>query len=88
MTTRFNPYTDLKQRFMEWVYDALGRKRRVMWVYPKASVDAGESWPLVALAQRVQAAQQLGHTVELRWDDARGLIVEYVAPMPQRPWDI
>jgi hypothetical protein len=47
-----------------------------MWVYEHVSNDANR-WPLGALAQRVNAAAQLGYDVRLRTNDD-SIIVEYV----------
>jgi L-alanine-DL-glutamate epimerase-like enolase superfamily enzyme len=47
-----------------------------MWFYPKSKL--GESWALNDLAERVQAADQLGYDVRLVVDGNGNLSVEYV----------
>jgi hypothetical protein len=47
-----------------------------MWFYPKGKLSEG-GWKLDDLAERVQAADQLGYDVKLRMADD-GLRVEYV----------
>ena len=73
-----NPYNRLKRIACDYVASVIGRKRTTMFHYPADKVNGGSSWTLENLAQRVQAAQQLNHDVQIRWRDDTGLIVEYV----------
>ncbi len=82
---RVNPYTTLKEDFREFIDKCLCRHRVSMFRYAKATVLDGCTWKLNDLAERVQAAQQLGYTVEVKWTDD-GLVVEYVKKLPDAPW--
>lgn len=82
---RTNPYTTLKNQFSDWVSKAINRRRVLMWTYPKNRLEEG--WKLSDLSERVAAANQLGFEVVLKSSEA-GLHVEYVAKVPERPWDI
>ena len=55
-----------------------------MWSYPAASIKTA-TWSLFDLSQRVQAAEQLGYGVQLRWSETDGLVVEYVEKPPSPP---
>lgn len=74
-TNRVSPYTRLMQQVHRFASDVKHPRTRCMWVYPKAKLS--ESWSLADLAQRVQAADQLGYDVRLRHAED-GLRVEYV----------
>jgi len=72
---RETPYNRLKKAVMKYMSGVDYPHRKVMWLYPKSRLS--ESWKLDALAERVQAADQLGFDVKLRMADD-GLRVEYV----------
>lgn len=77
-----NPYSRLLRESRQYISEVLDRRRTLMWRYPTARLHEG--WALHELRQRVAAAEQLGHSVELRSVDA-GLEVYYVAPKPCAP---
>lgn len=69
------PYARLLDSIKRFAYSVKYPRRRTMWTYPKNKLN--DSWALGDLAQRVQAAEQLGYDVHLR-NTADGLVVEYV----------
>lgn len=85
MSQKFNPYSDLKRRFNEFVTQCLCRHTKSMWTYPKARL--GDNWTLDRLWERVAAAEQIGYDVQIRATD-EGLSVQYVKKLPMRPFDI
>lgn len=76
---RETPYSRLKNAVLEYISGVDYPHRKVMWLYPKAKL--AERWRLDDLAERVQAADQLGYDVKLRMADD-GLRVEYVKRPP------
>lgn len=80
-----NPYTTLKNKFNKYITKCICRKTVQMWKYPKDKLD--EVWDLQQLWERTSAAEQLGFDVQLKATDT-GLHVEYVAKLPDRPWDV
>lgn len=74
MSNRKNPYTELLQRVRRFAMDVAHRRVRTMWNYPKEKLSA--NWRLDDLAERVQAADQLGWDVLLKVKDG-ALHVEY-----------
>lgn len=70
-----NPYTRLLRISRQFAADVSYARRRTMWQYPKEKL-AG-SWRLDDLAERVQAADQLGYDVQLKVDEG-ALRVDYV----------
>jgi len=82
---RTNPYNYLKAQFVEFVNSVTYRRRVRMWTYPKAKLSQG--WSLVDLNERVASADQLGFDVQLRSTDD-GLVVEYIAKIPTRPFNL
>lgn len=83
MTKPISPYVALNGQFSEWIGRAICRRRKLMWTYQKEKLN--DEWTLRSLYERVAAAKQLGHDVELKATDA-GLEVWYVGPMPTTPW--
>jgi len=77
------PYQRLKADFQEWVLNATYRHTVTMWSYPKARLDEGCN--LTYLAERVQAATQLGYEVHLIVEEG-DLIVKYKKRLPAKPW--
>lgn len=69
-------YRSLINRFNAAVNLARFPRRIFMWRYPKNRL--GEGWSLTDLAERVQAADQLGFDVQIKHADD-GLSVYYVA---------
>jgi len=53
------------------------RHRVAMWVYPADTIKKN-TWWLIDLRERVQAADQLGYEVHLEVDERGGLRVTYV----------
>lgn len=84
-TKRITPYKRLKDQFLEFANKCLIRRRRNMWMYPHAKLNEG--WRLHDLWERTAAAEQIGYDVQLR-ADKDGLHVEYIAKLPERPWNI
>ena len=84
MKKPINPYMTLKREFEEWIRKVMTRRVVSMWVYPADTIGTTKC-NLMNLSERVQAAEQLGYGVRLRWTDA-GLIVEYVEKLPRTPW--
>lgn len=82
---RINPYTRLQQECSEWARKVKYRDRRVMFRYPKNSLN--EKWSLSDLYERVAAAKQLGYSVELEAGND-GITVKYVKDIPEPPWEI
>lgn len=78
-----NPYTELKRDASEWIRKFITRKRVRMWNYPKGEI--GKQWSLADLAERVQAAHQLGWDVQVKWTE-EGLAVEYVQRVEGTPY--
>ena len=72
---RETPYSRLKNAVEQYITGVDYPHRKVMWFYPKEKL--AQSWKLDDLAERVQAADQLGYDVKLRMADD-GLRVEYV----------
>lgn len=72
---RVNPYNKLLALARQFSFNVQNPKRKTMWSYPKEKL-AG-SWRLDDLAERVQAADQLGHDVQLKVIDG-ALHVQYV----------
>jgi L-alanine-DL-glutamate epimerase-like enolase superfamily enzyme len=70
------PYARLLAAANRFESRVLYPKRKIMWFYPKSKL--GESWALNDLAERVQAADQLGYDVRLVVDGNGNLSVEYV----------
>lgn len=70
-----NPYTALLNRAQQFAFNLQHPHTRQMWSYPKDKL-AG-NWRLDALAERVQAADQLGYDVHLKVIDG-SLTVQYV----------
>ena len=85
--SREAPYNRLKRVAREALEKQIHRRRKVMWRYPKGRLSEG--WNLATLAERVQAADQLGWDVQLRVTDGE-LVVEYVkrAPTNELPWEL
>lgn len=82
--SKTNPYTKLKLEAQGWIHAVLTRRCRSMWTYPANTINT-DKWSLWDLAQRVQAAEQLGYDVRLRWAK-EGLVVEYVEKLPATPY--
>lgn len=72
---RETPYNRLKKAVLKYMSGVDYPHRKIMWLYPKEKLS--EQWRLDDLAQRVQAADQLGFDTKLRMADD-GLRVEYV----------
>lgn len=72
---RETPYNRLKRVVQEYMTRVQLPMRKTMWMYPKEKLR--ETWRLDDLAERVQAADQLGFDVRLRMSD-QGLVAEYV----------
>lgn len=79
-----NPYALLKLSAQEFVRKCLTRRTVTCMLFKKENVESGAGYDMRDLSQRVQAAQQLGWDVRVRWTDA-GLQVEYVEKMPGAP---
>lgn len=78
------PYERLLKAFKEYVSEVQYPRTRFMWRYPKNKL--GEGYRLDDLAERVQAAEQLGYDVFLKMD-SEGLAVMYRKQRPERPWE-
>ena len=78
-----NPYLRLRANARDWARTVITRKRISMAHYPKDKLDIG--WTITPIAERVRAADQLGYDVQLRWDEAVGLRVDYVERIPPPP---
>ncbi len=78
---RETPYNRLKRVTQDYISRVELPRRITMWMYPKEKLR--EHWRLDDLAERVQAADQLGFDVRLRVSD-KGLVAEYV----KRPGDL
>lgn len=74
-----NPYNTLKEQFAQWVNKVLFRRRKPMWRYDKSVMP--DLW------ERVSAAQQIGYEVHLKATE-KGIEVEYVEGLPQRPYNV
>jgi hypothetical protein len=83
--TRKNPYQMLLEEFREYANKVEYRHRKNMWTYPKEKLL--ENWRLDDLKQRIEAAEQLGYSVELLSTPA-GIVVQYVKNIPSRPWRV
>lgn len=81
---RETPYNRLLRIARQFALNAAHPQRRTMWSYPKEKL-AG-SWRLDDLAERVQAADQLGHDVRLKVVEG-ALQVEYVK-RPEVPFEL
>lgn len=79
------PYQRLKDEAKEWAFSVVYPWRRQMWRYPKEKLNREGGWSLSDLWERVAAAEQLGHVVQLKATD-EGLIVEYIRKAPDAPW--
>ena len=81
-----NPYTRLRDAARKWAREVTFPRRSLMWRYPKDSLYS-DKWHLSALAERVQAARQLGHDVRLEVSNG-DLEVWYVERPGSPPWEI
>lgn len=70
-----NPYNRLLRIARQFAFDTKYRHRKAMWSYPKDKLTTG--WRLDDLAERVQAADQLGYDVQLKVVEG-SLHAEYV----------
>lgn len=77
MTRRKTPYDHLLARFERLCLAIEAPRRREMYVLPMADMDT-KGYRFADVAQRTQAADRLGWDVRLRWDQERGLVIEYV----------
>lgn len=82
---RENPYNRLKRICTKWAGSVIYPHKRLMWRYPKDKIT--HSWRLDDLAERVQAADQLGYDVKLEWRND-GLAVLYVKRPDEIPWEL
>jgi len=73
----------MRNQAVEWFREAYTRQRTIMFSYTPASGDA-PGYHLRDLYERVSAAQQLGHTVEIVAKDGK-LTIYYVAPFKDFP---
>ena len=87
MKTRGNPYTSLKTRCAEWAASVLRPQTQEMFVYGAKDVVGGATWALSDLAQRVRAADQLGHDVMVTWEE-KGLVMTYRKRPDDMSWEI
>lgn len=76
------PYQRLRTAALKFLSRVKFPRKTMMWVYPKERISTG--WNLSDLAERVQAAEQLGHDVKLVWNKDHGLEVYYV----ERPGEL
>lgn len=72
---RKNPYNTILSTAKKFAFAVQHPHAKVMWQYPKEKL--GGTWRLDDLAERVQAADQLGYDVRLSVDNG-GLVVKYV----------
>lgn len=81
------PYEGLLKEAREYALAVrqASRLHTQMFLYPKSGVEDKTGWRLDHLAQRVQAAAQLGYDCVLVWED-RGLVVVYRKRLPDPPW--
>jgi hypothetical protein len=81
------PYQRLLTEAREFALEVIRRARwkRTMYCWPVADVDKPIGYRLDTVAHRVQAADQLGYDVMLKWED-RGLVAYYVKRPPDTPW--
>lgn len=86
MNKRKSPYVYLRDVCKQWAWVVVYPQKRLMWCYDKDELDT--AWGMSELSHRVQAADQLGYDVKLRWDDAHGLQVWYVKRPGDPPMEI
>jgi len=79
------PYTRLKRIAQEYIVEHRFPRTRTMFVFPKA--DLGGSWTLDDVAERVQAADQLGYDVRLVVTDG-DLVIKYVKRAGDLPGEL
>jgi len=79
-----NPYSRLRREATDWIAKVLSRRPIFMWRY--GDEDLKKLWKLDDLVERVQAADQLGFDVRLRYVKGEGLISEYIARLPSTPY--
>ena len=77
MTRRKTPYDHLLARFDALRFAVEASQRRLMFTLPKDKIKE-QAYLMYDVAERVRAADQLGWHVQLRWDETRGLLIEYV----------
>lgn len=82
---RENPYTRLKRICAKWAIDVLYPKRIEMYVLGGTS--NGGSYSMGEIHQRVAAAEQLKHRVEIK-TRGKDLVIQYVEIPPQAPWEL
>jgi hypothetical protein len=80
---RENPYNRIKREATDWILAVRNPQKITMFLYPSKRL--AEGWSLEIVAQRTQAASQLGYDVQLRVTDD-GLLMEYVKRQPSPPW--
>jgi len=83
-----NPYNELLIKIRALVVKFLYPERKLMWRYPADKINTG--WTLGDLAERVQAAEQIGFDVVLVWNgsnESKGLEVWYRKKVNQNEID-
>lgn len=83
---KFNPYLALKEEFRTYVLACKHRTRIETCYFSKKAVEDRQAYVLDDIAQRIVAARQLGYVTEIRWDNERGLVLEFVKILPPGPW--
>lgn len=73
---RITPYQRLMEDVQRLARQVAWPARRLMTVFPKDGLTNG--YRIDGVAERVQAADQLGYDVRLKWNPNSGLVAEYV----------
>lgn len=79
------PYQRLRDAARKVGSQILHPKKTFLFRYPKDEVKKATGYRLDDLAERVQAAKQLGFEVHLSWDDEQGLVAHYVKKVDVEP---
>jgi len=82
---RINPYTRLKEIGQRWMFNALNRRKFIMFTYKEKSIKE-YGYDLYPVFERVKAAEQLGYQViiETRGDE---LLIKYLEKLEPMPWE-
>lgn len=75
-----NPYERLKEQFKKYVDSCEYRKSNTMFVLNKNG-----SYSMSDIYERILAANQLGHDVQLFAKDGQ-ITIKYIENIPRRPW--
>lgn len=85
MSKRLTVFQEIQINYLEAILPQLRKPdTTVMFRYDGKSIDNGGTWSLIALKERVIAAEQLGYEVTLSFRNG-DLFVEYRKPLPPIP---